>query len=110
MRRRALATVDFALSQCRDVDLHPTPSFCAETVLHGRVSERCVSRPGGPSGQPDTDDDHVERYGDDGRDLLINDNVSVGLFSLAGMMGSPYLEPRIDRCFDLESKSTPQQA
>ena len=75
-----MTTVDFALSQRRDVDLHPAPSFRA--VLHGRVSERRVSRLVGPSGQPDANDDHVKGDGDDGRDLFISDNVSVGCSSL----------------------------
>ena len=74
-----MTTVDFALGQCRDVDLHLTPSFCAEIVVQGRVSKRYVSRLGGPSGAPDADDGHVERDGNDGRDLLIGDYVSVGL-------------------------------
>ena len=36
-----------------------------------------MSHLGSPSGPPDANDDHVERDGNDGRDLLINDNVSV---------------------------------
>ena len=74
--------VDFALGQGRDVDLHPASSFCAETVVHRRVSERYMHRLDSSSGQPDADDDHVKGDGDDGRDLLIRDNVSVGLSSL----------------------------
>ena len=57
---------EFALGQCRDVDLHPTPSFCAEVDVRGRLCQRCVSRL--PRGQPGADDDHVERDGNDGGD------------------------------------------
>ena len=36
---------------------------------------------------PDADDNHVEHDGNDGRDLLISDNVSVGFMSEQGMKG-----------------------
>ena len=50
----------------------------APRLLSTDVFPSDVSRLGGPSGAPDADDDHVERDGNDGRDLLIRDNVSVG--------------------------------
>ena len=73
---------DFALGQCRDVDLRPGPSLCAQIVVHGRNSEWYISGLD-PIGQPDTNDDHVKSDGDDRRDLLIGDNVLVGCSSLA---------------------------
>jgi len=56
---------DFALGQSRNVDLRPGCSLCAPRVVHGRDSEY-ISRLGGPTGQSDTDDDHVKGDGDDG--------------------------------------------
>jgi hypothetical protein len=74
--QRAFTLVDFALGQCCNMDLRSPPSFCTETVSRGGVSKQyaCHST-ASPSSQPDTDDDHIERDGDDGRDLVINDDV-----------------------------------
>ena len=73
---RALIVVDFALGQCGDVDLCSLSSVCAETVIRGRVSKQytCHSTVS-PSSQPDADDDHIKRDGDDWRDLVISDDV-----------------------------------
>ena len=68
---------DLALGQCSDLDLHSAPSFHAEAVVRGGDSERYTCRLVGPSGQPDTDNNHIKRDGDDGRDLVVSKNVSV---------------------------------
>ena len=72
-----MTIVGFALGQCCDEDLHPTPSFCARVVFYRRGLRRHTST----SGQPDADYDHVKGDGYDGRDLLIRENVSVRLSS-----------------------------
>jgi len=83
------------------VDLHPTTLFRVGAIVHrdGRVSKQYVCHPASPSGQPDTDDDHVKRDGDDGRNLLASNVDSAGLSSSASEavpMDSPCLELRID--------------
>ena len=70
--RRVLTIFDLALGQRRDMDLHSAPSFRAETVVRGGGPERYACRLVGPRGQPDADDDHVKRDGDDGRHLAVN--------------------------------------
>ena len=75
--------LDFALSQCCDVDLHRPPS-CAQAGLHRHASMRCVCHLGGTSGQPDANDDHVKRDRDDGGDLSIRNNILVRLLRITG--------------------------
>ena len=43
-----------------------------------RISERDVQRVVCPGSLPNTDDDHIERDGDDGRHLAVNSSMSVG--------------------------------
>ena len=63
---------NFVLGQCRNVDLHPPPSFCTQTGLQGHVSERRLA---GTRGHTDANNDHVERDRDDGSDLFTSDIV-----------------------------------
>ena len=73
--QRALTLVDLALGQCCDDNLHPTPSFCTQIVVCRHASKRYTCRAVSPSSKADTDDNHIKRDADDGRDLVISNNV-----------------------------------
>ena len=72
--------IDFALRQCRDVNLRSPPSLRAQTLFRGGVRERYICHLGDTSGHPDADDDHVKRDRDDGRDLWASDHGLSGTF------------------------------
>lgn len=75
--------VDFALGQCHDVDLRPPPSFCAARIVICRcVSARDIRDTVVATSQSDADDNHVKRDGNDWRNLVTSNNVSMGPFLL----------------------------
>jgi hypothetical protein len=61
--------------------VHSAPAVPNETVTRGRMSQVRMHQVVRPISQPNTDDDHVKRDGDDGHDLIVSNDVSVGLFS-----------------------------
>lgn len=63
------------------MDLHSVPAFCADAVLRECVSEWYTSYLVSPTDHRDTDNNHVKRDRDDGRDLVVSSNVSAALSS-----------------------------
>ena len=72
---RKLTIFNLALGQRCDVDLHSVPSVCAEAVVRVRDLKGYACLLAGTTGQPDADNNHVKRDGNNGRDLVARNNV-----------------------------------